>query len=225
MSDQTANPADLDARQDDVEHSAEDSSTSTTDADARGKDFARMRRIGSWHAAAVLAALSIWGAADFWANGSGLVLAHIVALGNAIVAGIVISSIVHEWGHFTGAKLANSVAPVFAKPKRFYFMFRFDMEANSVDQFLWLSMGGILANWLLVLLFLVLVPLETLAGAMLIGVVTAQAVNVSVFEVPVVMRTRETQNPQGELDHQLNTVGFNRIPGLIVGALTFLALT
>lgn len=198
---------------------------SDADQKARDKEFARMRRIGAWHASAVLAALTLWGSADFWATGSGLLLAQAVALGNAIVAGVVISSILHEWGHFSGARLAGAISPVFAKPKRFYFMFQFDMEANSADQFIWMSLGGIIANWLFAIAVLILVPLQTLAGAMLAAVAIAQAVNVSVFEVPIVLRTRETQNPQSELDHQLNNAGLRRTPGLIVGALAFLALT
>ncbi len=192
---------------------------------SRARDFARMRRIGFLHGGAVLAALTLWGTATAWAATSGLVIAHIVALGNALFAGIIASAIAHEWGHFAGARLAGAISPVMKKPARLYFMFEFDMQANTTDQFVWLSLGGILANWFLALALLALVPLNTLAGPLLVAVAVAQAVNVSVFEVPVVLRARETGDHQAALDHQLQTAGLQRLPGIIAGALAFFALT
>ncbi len=189
------------------------------------KDYSRMRRIGSWHATAVLVALTLYGAADWWANQSGMVLAHIVALGNAFVAGSVISSLVHEWGHLLGARLSGAKSPVAPKPIRFYFMFNFDMTNNSVKQFTWMSLGGIVANWVLVVVLLLLVPIDTWAGALLIATALGKAVNVAVFEVPIVLRTQESGEADEELQAQLKDPGLQRIPGLIVGALAWLALT
>ncbi len=211
MSEQTAEPTNIEGTEDGANFSA--------------KDISRMKRIGSWHATGVLAALTLWGAANAWAEASGLVLAHIVALGNAWVAATVMASVFHEWGHFTGAKLAGSIAPVAKKPVRLFFFFNFDMENNSVDQFVWMSLGGIIANWVLVLLLLLLVPLTTLAAALLVAVAVMKAVNVAAFEVPVVMTVRQTGEPQAALDERLADYGLRQTPGLIVGALTFLALT
>ena len=189
------------------------------------KDYARMRRIAGWHGSAVLAALTLWGFGNYWAMQSSLIIALIVSLGNAFVAATVIASIFHEWGHFAGAKLSGSIAPVRAKPARFYFMFNFDMQANDVKQFQWMSIGGIAANWLLVLLMLLLIPLNTWSGALLLATAIGRAVNVSVFEVPIVLRSRESGNPEKELQDQLDNAGLQQIPGLIVGALAWLALT
>ena len=192
--------------------------------EAQARDLARMRRIGGWHASAVLAALTLFGAGALWAAESGLLIAQLVALGNAYLAGTVMASIFHEWGHFAGAKLSGAIAPVRSKPARFYFMFNFDMENNSTRQFLWMSAGGISANWLLAIAAAILIPLNTYAGALLFAVLVGKAVNVSYFEVPVFLRTQETNNPENELKVQLETQGLVQWPGLIVGLLVWLAL-
>lgn len=218
MSEQTINPDQM--QQEDV-----DEHTPTGRFALAKKDISRIKRIGSWHGAAALAGLAIWGAADAWATSSGLVIAHLVAIGNAVVVASALSGMIHEWGHFTGAKLTGSIAPVSKMPTRFYFMFNFDMERNTVGQFIGLSLGGILANWLLVIIILALVPIESLAAAALLGVAVAKAVNVSFFEVPVVLRVRESEDPAKELKHQLEEYGLRQTPGLIAGAFTFLAFT
>ena len=220
MSDQTANPEDLAENAEQV-----DRETPTGRFMVSQRDLSRIKRIGTWHGAAVFAALALFGAANFWAVSSGLVIAHIVAIGNAFVAATALSGIFHEWGHFTGAKVAGSIAPVSKNPVRLYFFFNFDMEQNSVSQFISLSLGGIIANWVLVLLILVAIPITSLAAAALLAVAVARAVNVAFFEVPVVLRVRESEDPSKELNHQLDTYGLRQMPGLIAGAFTFLAFT
>ena len=108
---------------------------------------------------------------------------------------------------------------------RLYFFFNFDMEQNSVSQFISLSLGGIIANWVLVLLILVAIPITSLAAAALLAVAVARAVNVAFFEVPIVLRVRESEDPSKELNHQLETYGLRQMPGLIAGAFVFLAFT
>lgn len=198
--------------------------TETQDHD-RGKDLARMRRIGAWHGTAVLTALTLWGAAELWAGSSGLLLASAVSIGMAIAVGTVVASILHEWGHFTGARLAGARSPVRAKPARFYFMFNFDMEHNTPNQFLAMSIGGISANWLFVLLIFLLIPMQSVAAAALAATAFASAVNVSLFEVPVVLKVREGYNPADELQRRLDEYGLKRIPGWVAGLFMFLAIT
>ena len=222
-----ATQADINATQSNPEHTAQQDKQERKqigDNAERQKDLARMRRIGGWHASAVLAALTLFGAGSLWAAESGLVIANLVALGNAYLAGTVMASIFHEWGHFAGAKMAGAIAPVRKKAVSFYFMFEFDMDNNSARQFLWMSAGGISANWLLAIAAAILVPLDTYAGAGLFAVLVGKAVNVSYFEVPIFLRTQETGNPKNELQTQLDTVGLRQWPGLIVGALLWLAL-
>ena len=220
MSEQTANPEDLTEETPEIDRDTPSGRFMVSE-----KDISRLKRIGTWHAAAVFAGLALFGAANFWATSSGLVIAHIVAIGNAFVAAIALSGIFHEWGHFTGAKVAGSLAPVSKNPVRLYFFFNFDMEQNSVSQFISLSLGGIIANWVLVLLILVAIPITSLAAAALLAVAVARAVNVAFFEVPIVLRVRESEDPSKELNHQLETYGLRQMPGLIAGAFVFLAFT
>ena len=71
------------------------------------EDKKRLVKVGQKHAAFVLSSLSIWGATDYWAAESGIVLALGLALINSIVAGTIIASILHEWGHFRGPTMAQ----------------------------------------------------------------------------------------------------------------------
>lgn len=197
--------------------------TSTTDSKeqhrARARDLGRMRRNGALHGTVVLAALAIFGAATQWAA-TGLVIAQLVALGVAYAAASIIASIGHEWGHLAGARAAGAISPALKKPARYFFVFEFDMEKNSLKQFYWMSIGGMAANWLLVIAGLILIPLNTYAGALLVATLIGKAVNVCVFEIPVVLRTRESENPQAEIDAGLAKP--NRLPGRVVGTLAWL---
>ena len=72
---------------------------------ARAADRARMKRIGSYHFAMVMASLTLWGAAQAWAQVTGWGIAQFAAIANALIAGTIIPSVIHEWGHFAGARL------------------------------------------------------------------------------------------------------------------------
>lgn len=211
----------------DTESSASETSTeaSSSDVSSANKDFERAKRIGTWHATAVFASLTLWGSANAWATSSGLIIAYASVLAMAIASATVIASIVHEWGHFSGATLSGAIVPVEPKPIRFYFMFNFDMEQNTDKQFLAMSLGGILANWLLVVVLLILVPLNSIGAAMLVAVAVAKAINVSVFEMPIFKRVYDGGVPKEELQRQLQEQGLRQLPGYVVGALAFLAFT
>ena len=130
-------------------------------------DKANMKKIGAFHFAMVMGALTLWGAAVAWAQTTGWVLAELAAVANAVIAGTVISSTLHEWGHFTGARLSSAPSPVLEEPRNHFFMFDFKMADADVRQFTWMSWGGILVPWVLVLGAAILVPLELTSGAAL----------------------------------------------------------
>jgi hypothetical protein len=187
-------------------------------------DRARMRTVAALHFVMAMGALTLWGAADAWAVASGWGLAQAAAIANAIIAATIITSILHEWGHFAGARLSGSVAPVLEKPVRYFFMFDFKFEHNDPRQFLWMSAGGILTPWLLVLATPLLVPIDSASRAMLLAAFVTRAVQVSVFEVPVFLRTQGGGQPRDELGRQIKS-GFatSRYTGIAVGALVWLA--
>ncbi len=189
------------------------------------KDVANLRQMAAWHGAAAVAALTLFGAAHTWAAVSGLVLAAGTSIAAAFLAGMVLSPLFHEWGHFAGARLSGAVSPVLEKPYKLFFMFRFDMQGNSTRQVLWMSWGGNIGSWLLPVGVLLLVPLDSFASAMLLATAVGQAFNASLFEVPVIFRTRETGEFETALNQRLKTVGVRQMPGFIVGLITLAALT
>ena len=188
-------------------------------------DAANLRQMATWHGAAAIAALTLFGAAHTWAAATGLPLAVGNAIAAAFLAGMVLAPLFHEWGHFAGARLSGAVSPVLEKPYRLFFMFRFDMQANDTRQALWMSWGGQVGSWLLAAAILLLVPMDSFASAMLLATAVGQAFNASLFEIPVIMRTRAGADFEAELNARLKTVGVRQMPGLIVGLVILAALT
>lgn len=172
----------------------------------KARDMARLKKVAMRHGAAFLAAMTLWGAADYWAAGSGLLLAETIALLNALFAGTVIAFLGHEWGHFSGARISGAVSPVLKDPPSF-FMFSFKDDENSREQFVAMSIGGPAANWLLVILLFFLLPLDTWSQALLLATTFAIAVSVSVFEIPVINRVLYGDEPAETIQQRLGEVG------------------
>ena len=149
-------------------------------------DKANMKKVGAFHFAMVMGALTLWGAAVAWAQTTGWAIAELAAVANAVIAGTVISSTLHEWGHFTGARLADAPSPVLDEPRNHYFMFDFKTADADVRQFSWMSWGGILVPWVIVASALLLVPFGLTSGAALIATLVAKATAAIHFELPIV---------------------------------------
>ena len=201
--------------------------TSTTDNSdnrpARVPDNVRLLNAVKYHGLAFLGAITLWGAADAWAQTSGLYVATIISVLNAFAAGSIISILFHEWGHFIGARLARSYSPMVPKPTG-AFIFGFNFEKNTNDQFLSMSLGGPIANWLLVLLVFALIPMDSAGRAMLLAVTLANAISVCVFELPFVKRTMDGGDPESELNAGLSNGSGDKgkVWGYGVGALVWL---
>jgi hypothetical protein len=191
----------------------------------RRKDGALLRRTAGLHFVMGMAALTLWGAADTWAVASGWPLAWAVALANAVIAAAVVTGVVHEWAHYAGARLAGAETRIFEQPVRYFFLFEFLLDRNDRRQFLWMSWGGILAPWLLVLLTARCVPIDNASRAMLLAAFVARAVQIGVFEVPVALRTAQGGEPRAELRRRLKAGGLatGRWLGLAAGAVVWLA--
>jgi hypothetical protein len=206
--------------------SSEPNSESAADAgDIRAQNLKNLKKVGTLHFTAVVAALTLFGAANVWALSSGVALALVVSVAAAYIAGTVLSGIIHEYGHYSGAVLAGSPHKVLEKPARYFFMFNFDMKEGTTRQALWMSWGGVLGSWLLVVGLFLLLPMDGWASAALIGTVLGNAVNASVFEVPVIMQTRQTGEFEKALYGRLESPGLVKMPGLVAGLLAFALLT
>lgn len=128
------------------------------------------------HSAVALLATGLW-----WALQS---TPFFVVMPLSIATGIVLSHLLHEWGHFTGAVLSRSAHTL--KPKISPLFFDFDYLHNNARQYLWLSAGGPLGN-LLLIASIVMLPLQTLATQWLLATAIGQFVYVLVLEGPVTL--------------------------------------
>jgi hypothetical protein len=189
----------------------------------RDKDLRNLRGVAGLHFVMVMGALTLWGAADAWATVTDWSIAWVAAIANAVIAAYVIAGTLHEWGHYTGARLAGAHAPALEKPVRYFFMFNFSFDRNDTRQFLWMSWGGIIVPWLLVLLTAASIPIDNSSRAMLLAAFVTRAVQVSLFEVPVASRASRGGDPREELGRQLKA-GFqtSRYAGVAIGALVWL---
>lgn len=173
----------------------------------------------------VLAALGVWGGADAWAASSGLAIAAAAAVGNGVAAGWVITSLLHEWGHYAGAKLSGAVAPRIQAKGLSFFRYRFDLRNNSLGQFTAMSLGGNIAHWSVFLGLLALLPLNTAGQAAFVGAALAFALFASVIEWPIIARVRQGRVQPAEAFAHINPAFIRRnylIGG--VGGLLFFAV-
>lgn len=170
---------------------------------AKLSDWQRLKQAATYHGIAALALILLWAAADTWYTVSGLLIANVLNVVTALVAGSWLASLIHEWGHFTGARLAKSYSPIVPEVKG-VFMFGFNHAKNNRNQFLAMSLGGPIANWSLVLAILLLIPIDNLGRAALLGIAVARAISVCIFELPIINRVMNGADPQTEIDAQLN---------------------
>ena len=91
---------------------------------------------------------------------------------------------VHEWGHLLGALAARARVELPAMPFQQIFLFRFDRTANSRPQFFAMALGGFAASILTVAVLLAVLPRDTLAGALALGLVGLGVAATLVIEVP-----------------------------------------
>lgn len=199
----------------------EDTQAAAQVTDETQADRRRLLKQAAYHLAAALGAIAIWAALDSWYLLTGLPIATGLAVVAAVAAGMGLSHLAHEWGHFLGARLTGAASPVKDQPT--FLMFDFDYTNNSADQFMSSSIAGSLGNWLLVLVVAGTIPLDSPGRTMLLATTVGMAVYVAVLEWPVIALARRDRDALAAM-----TEGFGR-PGLftratVVGILTTLLL-
>ena len=114
-----------------TQNGAEDSDVNMENETGVSEDAAEalktsnLQSVATLHGAGALTALTLFGAGHVWAVNSEWLIAQIVAIGMAVIAGSAVHSIAHEWGHFAGARLSGSKCTVLEKPYKYFFMFNF----------------------------------------------------------------------------------------------------
>ena len=145
-------------------------------------------------------ALLVYGliALNSWENaGNQGFLIYLAALG-AFLSGLALSHIVHEWGHFMGAIITGSRLTI--KPKIFPLFFDFDYAANRPGQFLVMSLGGLLGNFLLLLVLVFYIAPTTLVLTTCLAAVAGQLLYVLILELPVSLGTLAGREPLAALE-------------------------
>ena len=174
--------------------------TPPADAEATGAestaapaDAASLWMVALRDVAIVAAGLSLFAAADAWHTLTGSTLSAFLSLVDGLLVGVLLTALLHEWGHFTGARLSGAAAPL--RPAMgFLPLFDFDYGNNSASQFQSMSVGGNVAHWLVVLVLLVSLPLSTIGQVAIASSAFGFAVFASSIEFPVIRNVLKGQS-------------------------------
>lgn len=159
--------------------------------------------------ALAMAAISVWAAADTWYLVSGLWFAQAVSVVDAIFVGYILGALLHEWGHYSGAKASGAIAPR-VQPKGFsLFRFNFDMASNTPRQFHWMSFGGWVFHWGLLIILLLAIPFDSIGRVALVSSVFGFVVFATVIETGILRQTLNGSDPSETLG-QLSKQHFQR---------------
>lgn len=114
-----------------------------------------------------------------------------------VIITVLTSYEVHEWGHLTGAIATGSVVHA---PRQLIhqFLFHFDGQKNSRQQFVGMSVGGLVASLIALAVLLATLPLATWSAKIALGIVIIGIIVTFLREVPEAWRVhRGTITPQG----------------------------
>jgi len=179
-------------------HSSGDASGRSRKADPRlsaltkdvaEQDQAKLSQVILRDVAILAALLSLFAAAETWATASGLGLASLLSVVDGLLVGVATAGLLHEWGHFAGARLAGGHAPL--KPiGSFPTLFDFDYKNNDSRAFDWMSIGGNAADIAAVLVLFFALPVSTPGQAALVAGAFGFAVFAASVEFPVIRKAR-----------------------------------
>ena len=95
--------------------------------------------------------------------------------------------LLHEWGHLYGAHRA---AAIIHPAPRLWLPFLFDVDSanNTREQFLSISLWGFAATFVFLVMFMVFLPLNELAGRVALGVGALLASLTVIIEFPIAWR-------------------------------------
>lgn len=154
-------------------------------------------RHAALHLLIVLLALGLYAAADSWYILTGLGLALLLSVITALLVGISVSTLIHEWFHLLGARWSGGAYHIPAKPGLFVYDWHF--ADNDVGQFYKMSVAGSVGGAVAVLLLWYALPIVSPGRAAVLAGAVASFVFAAVIEWPVLSRTRDSGDPLAEL--------------------------
>ncbi len=173
------------------------------------------------------ALLTLWGAGDAWSQSTGLAIAKFVALGNAAFIGLILAALWHEWGHYLGCMFAGGKTRLMKVSGLSLLRLDFDYEENDRRQFHWMTYGGWIGMWALVIAALILVPMDSSNRVALVAAAVAFSVFAHAVEIPVIMESRRGTDPQTALAKLVDQAAFIRsgVIGGVTGLFVFALIT
>lgn len=174
--------------------SAEDSRQSPAPPPSRGM---RLAKLMGTHVLVLLLALSLFAAADSWSVISGLGIATLLSVVTGALAGITISTLIHEWFHYAGARYVGASFDI--PSRQGLFLYDWDFSSNSLRQFLFMSIAGSVGGFVALILLWNAVPADSWGRAALRSGVVASVLFAALIEWPVIRRARQSGDPLTEL--------------------------
>jgi len=157
----------------------------------------RLIKLARSHALVFLAAIVSFAAVDAWNTLGSPLVAALLCVAIAAIAGVTITSLVHEWFHYWGARFAR--AQIKISKKQGLFVYVWDFGSNSTGQFLIMSIAGTIGSVLAVALLWITVPVDSLGRAVLLSAAVASSIYAAMIEWPVIRRCSYSDDPLGEL--------------------------
>ena len=154
---------------------------------ARPKDASPLGLVFLRDLTLLVVMFSVWAGAEAWAQATGLGFAVVLSAVGGLLVGATGTSLFHEWGHFTGARLSGAVAPI-SPAKNMVPLFSFDLDRSSDQQFLAMSIGGNVAHWVGALGLLVVLPSVSAGQVAVQAGALGFVAFASVIEVPIIRR-------------------------------------
>ena len=166
---------------------------SSADAAAKPADAASLGLVILRDVAILAGALSLFAAADAWYILTGTALASILSLVDGLLVGLALGALLHEWGHFAGARLTGGTAPL--RPlKGFLPLFDFDYANNTSSHFQGMSIGGNAAHWAVFFVLFFGLPLVTPGQVAIASGAFGFAIFASSIEFPVIRNVSQGLN-------------------------------
>lgn len=163
-------------------------------AASRGMRLAKL--MGS-HLLVFILVLSLFAAADSWSALTGLGIATALSMVTGALAGITLSTLVHEWFHYAGARYVDAT---FEIPARLgLFLYDWNFSSNSQRQFLIMSIAGSVGGLAALIFIWHAIPVDSWGRAALRSGVIASIVFAALVEWPVIRSVREGADPLSEL--------------------------
>ena len=157
----------------------------------------RLARLASTHGLVFVVALSLFAAADSWSTITGLGIATVLCVVTGALAGITMTTLVHEWFHYLGARYSGAAYDI--PHKQGLFLYNWDFTHNSVRQFLIMSVAGSVGGILALSILWTSVPADSWGRAALQGGAIASVVFAAFIEWPVIRRVRVSRDPLAQM--------------------------